>query len=538
MDEIASRLWQDEEIGIADERTDEALSYIDRYYSAPRVFELVEAFLRRDLPAGRALVYGAGSATRQILPILADRSDIEIVAIIDQLAATIGSFAELPVVAPEAVPGMAFDYILVPHTEREGEMMRRLLALGVPEDKLIPIYANPAYRRRAADWLDAAVREATKRKVDYVVITSTNDTILPLARLTTYLPAERTAHLYMWRPETFTEGSPYDVVMGHQSVELMMRLLHAWRPRVVYLASWIATEHLFVALRAGLPETAVLHELYDFTTFFNDGVLTLYLGLDRTTIRLARYAEYLTLRQTDLVVSKRGGPGWQSIEAFCPGRYALFFPMLKGPAAAVPPVTDHSISLVYAGTLPASDRLEIIDGYNFMPVIEAICAKGDITATIFNGTHRRVEEDAMFADYLTRYETGNVQYNRRIAFEDLRHRLAGFHYGWLAGETNREYQPERIVTLSNTFAGYAAVGLPVILDAGWIFAAQLVREFDAGIVVEGNDPNVIAAAIRTADHAAHRAGMARLLDHLLARNGMALDQIGALVERASALSAT
>lgn len=529
MDGIAARLWQADEIGTGQEQTDEALAYIDRYYAAPRLFDLVEAFVRHDLPPGRLLVYGAGTTTARLLPILAERGDIEVVAIIDQSAALIGSFAGFPVVAPDAVSGLRFDRVLLAHTEREGEMTRRLLAQGVPAEKLVPVFADPAYRRRANDWLDTAVAAAAGRRVDHVVITCTNDTIVPLTQLVRYLPAERTVHLYMWRPDTHTEPSPYDVVMGYQSVELMMRLLHAWRPKLVYLASWIATEHLFIALRAGLPQAKLLHELYDFTTFFNDHELKFYLGLDRTTTRLARYAEYLSLRQADLAISKRGGSGWDLVEAHGHGQYALFFPMLNGPIVPVPPADSHSISLAYAGTMPSPDRLKVIDGYNFMPVVEAVCAEGDITATIFNGTHRRTEDDGLFAEYLERYATGNVHYSRRVAFAELRHRLAGFHYGWLAGETTREFQPERVVTLSNTFAGYAAVGLPVVLDSGWTFAAELVREFNAGIVVEGNDPSVIAAAIRGADHAAHRLGMSRLVDHLLQRNAVALDRIGALI---------
>ncbi|MFX5937854.1 hypothetical protein ABTE71_21085, partial [Acinetobacter baumannii] len=68
------------------------------------------------------------------------------------------------------------------------------------------------------------------------------------------------------------------------------------------------------------------------------------------------------------------------------------------------------------------------------------------------------------------------------------------------------------------FTGYIQAGLPVIISRPWGLCIDLVEQFGAVIVLQGDSDEELAAAFGALDHARLRAGVSRLHTHMLSSN--------------------
>ncbi|PWC97416.1 hypothetical protein TSO5_05260 [Azospirillum sp. TSO5] len=497
-----------------------------RWHGAPRIPELLGLFCR-ELPAGRVLLYGAGTLTQALLGHLPD--GIRVAGIIDRRAGDIATFCGFPVLSAAEALDRQHDYVLLAHNAYEMEMAATLVKVGFAADRIVALHADPRYRAFIAPTVERLVEEACRHSGDAAIV-NCNSPIIHDRQLADWLPPDRTIQLFMGRSANeLDRNGLYETVDLRESLDALRAALLRRRPRVVYVRSMLFKNYLGMLIKRWLPRTTVVQEFYDYATLWPDADLANLFGLNAVSMDWLRRAELIAGQTLDLVISKRGGAQWHRVQDRCRAPYRLVFPqMVEGPPDRPgPPRAD----LVYAGFLPSRSFLRSFPvGYNFMPLLEDVCRDGGLTADIFNAAHNGAEGDAIFADYLRDYEKPPLAYHRRLSYSELMDILGSYRFGWLCND-QRTVHPDRQVGICNRWTGYLSAGLPVLLDASWGAMGDLTREYGAGLVIERLESGTVIDTIRNADHTALAAGARRLRSHLLAVNAAAMIDIAAVIGR-------
>lgn len=521
-------LWR--EVGFSDTgavlaQVRDAVFRIERFHGARRDPALLQAFVQ-ELPAGRILVHGTGTHSDILLPLIRARRGLEVIGFVDRRAESLGDVAGLPVLSPTQAAFSSADYILLSHTSYEMEMGESLLAAGVAPARIVPIYAHPRYRaiatHRADDDLERLISDLDGRPIDTVVVTCSPTVVVDDHDLAAVADPARTLQIYAGREDGTALESPFETVSISESLDLLKALLLRLQPARIYVRSILYKNFLGMLIRHWLPQTVIVHELYDYAACWPDADLTALFGLSATSIRLLRLAEFHSGQSMDLVLSKRGGAGWEQVQTRCSAPYRLHYPAVRD-GAVRDGDNGGGPDFVYAGFLPAPSFLRhYTSAYNFLPILTALCAAGGWTADIYNSAHVAGAGDGVYADYLRDYADGPVRYRRRLPYETLLDMIGHGGYGWLADHHSGFYV-DRHVGICNRWTGYLSAGLPVVLDSGWTLMADLVRSFDAGLVPESLDTGTLLPLLQAADRQRLAQGARRLRSHLLAHNAATQD---------------
>lgn len=517
-------LWR--EIGFPDTgaalaQVPDAVSRIERFHGARRDPALLQAFVE-ELPAGRILVHGTGTHSDILLPLIRARRGLEVIGFIDRRAESLGEVAGLPVLSPAEAAHSPADYILLSHTSYEMEMGESLQAAGIPPARIVPIYAHSRYRALASERIDGDLERLLAklggRPIDTVIVTCNPTVVVDDHDLAAVTDPARTLQIYAGREDGTVLQSPFETVSIAESLDLLKALLLRLRPANVYVRSILYKNFLGMLIRHWLPQAVIVHELYDYAACWPDADLTALFGLSATSIRLLRLSEFYSSQAMDLVLSKRGGAGWDQVQTRCAAPYRLHYPAVRDIGNEEFAAKGGEPDFVYAGFLPAPSFLRhYTSAYNFLPILTALCAAGGWTADIYNSAHVAGAGDTVYADYLRDYADGPVRYRRRLHYETLLETIGGSGYGWLADHHSGFYV-DRHVGICNRWTGYLSAGLPVVLDSGWTLMADLVRRFDAGLVPESLDTATLLPLLQAADHQRLAQGARRLRNHLLAHN--------------------
>lgn len=496
-------------------RAERSLDEIEHLYGAPRDPVLVADFLNRHVPEGRLLVYGAGTHTPPVLDLLRRRPRCSIVGIVDRMGKQLRSFQGYEVFTPQEAARLSYDHILLSHGTYEDEMLESLRALGVPPERIIPIYTHAGFHELAKRTAAERAGRFAGRRIDTLIVSCTPTVVVPDRELAAIFPPQRTVKVHFGRPDSFDASGPFETVDLHESLHGLAGMIEAVRPKVVYVRSIAYKNYLGYWLKQRFPWVTVIHELYDHAIVWRDHDLERLFGLTRRTITRLRLTEYGGAQICDLIVSKRGGPDWEPVLAESAAPYSLFFPMVQNPGT---PGTANPAGLVYAGFLPAPAFLaEFKNGYDFLSVMQDVCREQGIEASLYNAAHIGPDADRIYAAYLDAYRDGPVKYRRRLPYDALLGEMQNFAYGWLCDKVH-EFQADRHVGICNRWTGYLSAGLPVIIDAGWRLMAGLTRSYGAGLVVERAEAGLIGQAMGSADHDALRQGSRRLRAHMLEHN--------------------
>lgn len=507
------------------------LPVLDARFGASRDINLVEEYCRDFLPSGRIFVYGAGTHTKALMPILRRQAGLEILGIVDRLATSVSEFEGAPVIPPEALASRDFDYVLLSHTQYETEMAERLSGLGIRGSKIVPIYANDRFRAFSGAALFKRIASFGARDVENVIINCTRDSIVADAELQALLPPDKTIRLFMGRPDSWHEGGPYEAIDLHESLDALCAVLRALKPRTVYVRSIIYKNFLSMVIKERFPEIFLVHEVYDYATVWREDDLVSLFGLNSRTISEIRMTELYAGNRADALISKRGGRYWNCVADRCKAPYELYFPLIAGDVPAASARPEGPARLVYCGFLPAASFLaEFKNGYNFLNLMEALGQRGGIEVDLFNAVHFDERQDGVFQNYMGRFEAGPVRYNRRLSFDDLIGRMKNYDFGWLC-ELVDFFQPDRYFGIGNRWTSNIMAGLPTLIDDSWKLMGELTEEYDAGIVVSDVSVDGIVAALERARGKDLRSGVRRLHGHLKGRNEGALSRIAELSGR-------
>jgi hypothetical protein len=515
---------------------EETAAEILAYWGGARDFAAVAAHLQATLPGKRIAVYGAGTHSERLIDIFRTIPGLEIAAFLDRRWESLKELGGVPVLEPAAWESLAVDFILLSFDRAEGGLLSSLVEAGLPQDRLVPIYGHPdylartlggRYRTLGRDW-DFTVPgpPAGYEHIEHVIVASYNENkhIIDDAALAAAYPVDRTLLIAVTPPDCRREESRFRTLDVGQQLGVLFDVLRALRPRTIYLSSSHEFDQLSFLVRAAAPDAALFHEICDFFVLFRDDWMK-YGGVSDRFIARMRQGAWLSGQVADMVISKRAGPSWGRMVEDFKSAYRFYAPAVPidgtvGRWAPPDAARRTSVRLLYAGALPPPDFAAVLESdYNFLPLFDALTEQGDVEGIdLYNSLHGPGPTDGPFAWYVERYRHGPVRYHRRIALNDLLIRSEAFDFGWLCLPPRRSYHPDQDVVVCNRFSTYVLAGLPVVIDAAWEHQAALVAEFGAGVVLEEATAETVAAALRSCDRAAARAGVRRLAEHLQTGN--------------------
>ena len=498
-------------------------------YDAPRDHALVRQYLAETLPPGRVVLFGAGSHCRDLIPCIAARPGVRIVAIADNNAHTLQEMAGIPVIAPAELPSLDFDYVLPLHSEREADMIAELRALGLDEARIRRLYLSPAYRRMAAPAFLQRLHDdidALGGTADIVIVSSVCSDqwgVVNQTALAEMMRGKRVVRLYMGREEKLNHDSPFPALYMGQSISALLAAIERLNPRLIYLQTSFQFDNQGIGpcLLHRFADIPLVYDLYDWVMTVPAAAIRAMQGFSDQRIGDCLISELYTARHALMLIGKNGGAEWQRCMDMLKAPYRLHYPMVglgRGDPPPAPPATAGRMKkLLFAGSLArfprgASGPLPPRE-LQIMELLQKVAAGGGVEIAAFNSGHGSRQQDADFQSYLDRFTGPPLIYRRAVDFADLLPMMAGYDFGLaLVNEKLPEIFPYDIarVGLANRFMGYVEGGLPVVTSAVTRFQADMIADHDAGLVVEEGEIGTIARRIATLDTAKARRNMARL----------------------------
>jgi hypothetical protein len=493
----------------------------ERRWAAPRNLDHVRAYLSATLKPGRYAIYPAGLHTAALMETLRAIPGADFVVALDQTADSEASRFGLPLAKPESAASLDVDGILLSHQEFEERFHTRLREFGVRESKILPLYSGEGYRSFAPQ-PDLTDLPSSARTV--IVHTGRlGNQVLSDRQWASLVGVEDTVKLFFGRPEFFQPSDVFRQYTCRQSLDFLGAALQRLQPQqVCVLTSFqFGDAGLAIWLRDRFPDLVIHHEIYDWAFTLPPKICFELMAFDEADLEAALDAEAMTTAASSVVVHKYGGPLWAEIgDAF------------RAPAVRFFPGVDHALPLtenletlagrpkvLYAGSLvrPSGKEHGVLE-LRTMELAEQVAASG-CDVVVYNNHHRPGVDDEGFRTFSERYREPPVTYHPGVSFERLADEAAAFHYGLMP--LDYRYDAPRLidaVALSNRFVSYLRCGLPVIVSSSDVWTAALIREFDAGIVVDFEEIPDVATRLRAVDYRAQRDGARALLRYMAAHN--------------------
>jgi len=509
--------------------------------------ELASGFLARSLPPGDCCIYPAGSEAADVMRALdaspEGMSGIRVVRVADRDADDGRTFLGRPVTAPKDLMNHPSERILVCHSVREAELLAILRQLGIAEDRIIPVFGHPDYRALSGS---AETHHALLGAIDgprrcVILRAERSGLIVDDTALATVLPPRDTVVLNIGTAAERIDSRIYTVVDLHRSLTLLRSALERLQPELIYLQFNLHTVHLAALVRRMMPRVKLVYEMWD---LWRASVGDLrpedyapLLGMSEAMVDLNRRCEPCVLDTADLLVSKRGGPVWETETRDFGAPCRQYFVRVGEPATPAPiqpasssPRPAGGLRILFAATF---QRLETLAAFDYIrpnqdhhAVFAALTADRRATVDLYNAAHRDTSLDPLYASYLERYRTGPIRYHRRVPPAQLLAAMDDYDYGWIRA-TPAVPSVDCDVVIPASLSSYIAAGLPVIVHATLTYASSLVSRFDAGITVPvGEDgEDAVHRVWRDADPARHRAGALRLRACMMEHNQRLLDML-------------
>lgn len=513
-------------------------------HAVPKSLRFAVDFLRQAPLKGGLWVYPGGTHTRDLLPALLARTDIRLRGLVDRDGADACASFGLPVMSPERIAARLGDddQVLISHLHYEADLIRVLQSAGVPAERILPLYAGADYRAYCRDrvrpeaLLAQALPTGNLRQVRHVILRSSTTQVLSDQVLAGVFPPDRTLLIGSALQGTPIRSDIFPTLDLQGQLTVIPEILAAVRPKTLYVQSTFDGFFQYILIRrAGLP-LDLIFEFWDSwligLDYLSLSELIEYFGMSEEFIRLGHSAESLFLQQAALIVSKRGG-AWPEVLRQPHAPVMEYFVGIEESAppagvemAAAGPGTPKRVA--FASSMVVPGRLDRFPGlrinHEHLPLLAALSRSGAARITLFNGSDTG-QPGSPFAGFAADVEAAGIAYHPRCPLEALRRTLAGFDYGWVRAAGNIRTRDHDVV-IPATFSSYASAGIPVVIHDCLIHAAELVRRFDAGIVVSGSpSPDEIAALLRSADARRHREGAGRMLDWMRTHNRATADAL-------------
>lgn len=291
------------------------------------------------------------------------------------------------------------------------------------------------------------------------------------------------------------------------------------------------------------PSTRKVVEFYDMSVLLDQQSVAYIFAMDQAAIERAAQACQRALDDADALVFKMGGPLFDAWSHAFKSKSILYFPCVDhgldvntGDVTKrhYPEMSSGVTRLIYAGAISSRELdggIGSAPGANFLRYFSAIAADDSLSLDVINAVHVAESEDRSpkFAPLIRYMQAHAIGYRRALVGREFHDYLAGFDMGFCCAH----YAGDRVqrVTqygLPNRMMSYLTADVPVIIDDQFTYAADLIRDFDAGLVVRAGDFEQMLHQIKGFDRVRARHGMARLRTSMIKRNQNALTRLESL----------
>ena len=517
-------------------------------YDLPRDNGLVRRFIAETLPAGRILVYGAGTLGRELLPVIEARPGVQIVGFLDRNAERMTDFEGYDVFAPDTAASIDCDYVLLAHQSQERHMSEALLAAGVPRHAIRLIFGAPDFAGFTEAWVNEKIAALPTRASAVVIGTLPEyNSIIHDEFLEELLPSQDTWVMYFGRREIRTDDEltkSFRLFDCHQSLTMMRHALERLQPKFIYLKATLHSLSPWLAfvVQQYCPTAKIVTEFNDWTVLLSAPRLRSSFGYDDRDLAQCRFGEWYASMRHDAVVTKQGGVPWEHLVGQMKAAHLPFFPAVNPHSPVpemIPPPPPAPIRVLFAGML----RFPQVDGtkidhpdLNQGEILRDLFTSRDFLIDIYNVLHLAPAMDELYRVYMDWFDTPGspIQYHRRISLDEVAQIIPNYHIGWCVTHGPRSEETEALTKLvvPSKVATYFSQGLPVIIDDQYYYMAELIDCFKAGIVVPLGDFASIPDRLRAADFAQLRAGAFELLRYMKDSNRNTLARFREIVAEA------
>lgn len=522
-------------LSVVEERV---MTALDRNYGVPRDLDLIRSRLSTVLPPGRLYIYGAGTHTLALIDAIQAAPGVDVQGLLDRRADELGMVSGLPVLHPSAIiERNDYDYVLLSHLTREAEMTDALITLGVPANRIVPVYSNSDLLSAINHkYLYNLLKNIDLKDINNVIVRCDRSVIIEEHTLSQIFDPDHTLILFMVRPDWAYESRIFRSIDTHLSVRVLTGILRLISPQVVYLSTILEFDALSIPVRQACPNALLVHEVHDWWNLYDDDTLQSAFDLSPQRVRLAQLGEYYSTQRADLVVSNRDGPLWARVQNGFSAPYLSYFvgfPDTEAPLSMAPTHGEHdkaeggkTVRLLYAGNLPPPHaHLHFDIDFTFLSLFEEMAVRGDVLIHIFNNGHKASANSTIFSSYQERFAGPGAVYHPRIPAGELLERMASFDFGWHCMPNRRRLAPDQAMAITHRFTGYLRGGLPVIIDSGWRLMADLVREHGAGIVLDDPTAAEVVTAAQATSSDKLRVGVASLTAAMRYKNCKTIEHI-------------
>jgi hypothetical protein len=527
------------------QRTDEAawMRKWSRVFAAqhctPRRNDVALAFLDAHPPTGRILLYPAGDLARRVHQRF--QSQANIVGFVDRRGPSTGPVQGVPVFAPDRLD-VAYDCLLVCHAFGEAYFAEEIERLGVKKEKILKIFLAEDF----ASWwasedrtdMSLAGLPHSARPVRNVVIrTSLHINVIDDRELARVLDSDDTVLIYVGPLAGNNLSEYFRFYQTGGSLPALRHLLDIFHPKSIYISSVIADNYWGYIVRDLYPHARLIHEIYDWSFLFPNEPLRPLHYASHAEIEASHLGELVSVRHADAVVSKRSGPCWALVQKEFRAPYARYFQSATRPSTPRPPARPQSegnrLRLVYAGPVPPPSELDDWSFYGFVPLLERLMALDFVSLDIFNSMDGgRPVERIKFQRYYEEFNGSEHHYHHSLPHGVMVDTIQDYDFGWMCINRSEQVEqfPDTHTVVSARVTGYISAGLPVIVDDTWNATVDLIRRFNAGIVIPEPTPDRIEAALRGINPMDYKPGALALRDYMLSENQRMVNALKSLVD--------
>lgn len=397
------------------------------------------------------------------------------------------------------------------------------------------------FRASFPDWSPAVV-ESKGTAANVVIVNTANR---PWAVMDSQILVESRPDLH-WQEVYFSPtGRSFEPsgleIDAHMSVvdsdQALLAFLGAAEPSAIVLrvSPHTKSEYLCKIIRCALPYCVLIVEFYDASCHFDGDALSYIFSNNEAGRQDAIEGCAAAFHFADGVVVKMGGDAFSEWSGGLKKHPISVFPSLPSRRGVTRATSSGTRRALYAGSLSARELdggIGSVDGANMIRYFDAFRHASDCSLHILNAAHTKEKEDTLpkFSALNTRYNGDegeqNIRYRRGLPRQELITYAAEFDLGICCAHYEDDaVMPVTRFGLPNRMMTYLAAGLPVVIDNRFEYAAGLVRDFNAGAVVEAGDIDGFLELVRTLDLKAARSGVNALVSYMEKANELALQEV-------------
>ena len=515
------------------------------YWAAPRLSDIALPYLKRLKTKKNIAIYPLGDLSKRLIDSFSKEELSVVKFILDKDSDKIQSWKGIDVLSPDVLSTNAnlldeIEEILVLHPTREALLKQNLSDLGVKNKKIYSVFSDLDFidwwRDNKEDFyflFDRFYEECScfSTNVEHLIVTSNPGlSIIQEKELMKVFPVENTCVMYIGNPNFFlTMKSSYRRFNLYCSLDLLSEYIDYLKPRTIHVVSQHADNYLGLLMKKRFKDILMTHEIYDWSLIFSNHYVEPIHSVSSALMDASRVGEVYSLEEFPILISKREGNRWRDLMSsfYFKAKYLSFFHNYtsfsdeSGYAVKVVP------KIVYAGPLPPENFPEGWPVYEISNLLRVLSLDDRVDVDIYNSLHPDSGEDSLFDKEILFY---GDRYHRCLPLKELLPILSSYDYGWICSN-KKEYwnrNPDTAFTFSARMISYINSGIPVIIDTTWDVSVNLVRKFDAGIVVDLDtlsESEVVSFIIREFDPLKHRNGVEKMKKYMGETNSLVLDSL-------------